>query len=222
MANGFLDWLTKSSERGYPSQGGPDLEWLIRSGDRGYPTTTPAPVPAPAPAPAPAVPAPAARSLADQINEMQSSVGRKDFPTPIPAPQPKSGDAAGSPIEVVRGLQRTNYLPVMDARGRVSYQSEGFIQEQAAKAAATEKARADLLKTKAGTAKDLSLSIPGQIQEYFFNMRKDLQSTLATLPENDARRTSVTKELERLDAILAPKTPFFDAATAAALGRNID
>lgn len=207
MANGFLDWLTKSSERGYPSQGGPDLEWLIRSGDRGYPTTTPAPVPAPAPAPAPAVPAPAARSLADQINEMQSSVGRKDFPTPIPAPQPKSGDAVGSPIEVVRGLQRTNYLPVMDARGRVSYQSEGFIQEQAAKAAAAQKGAAETKKIEAEAAKAASVLPVAQFQEKALERFIRLQDVLDQTDRNDPSYPMIEGEYKWLASVLQPKLP---------------
>lgn len=67
------------------------------------------------------------RTGSNQTSVAEKLMGDNYRVQPEAKAQPKSG-----PISVVRALQNTNYLPVMDQQGRVSYQSEDFTRQKAA------------------------------------------------------------------------------------------
>lgn len=165
---------------------------------------------------------PAARQNTAPLPVREDRARGEPYVTAAQASASRVGGTAGTPISVVRALQNTNYLPVMDAQGRVSYQSEGLIQEQAAKRAAAEQAAAETTKTKAQTAKDLAAAQAGAVTEYYLNRRKGLQAFLEELPESDSRRVPTEAEMKRLDAILAPRTQWIDASVAPAFRQQID
>lgn len=161
------------------------------------------PVSMPGSTPSPAPIAPAA-AIAPRGNGIVSNADVAGTYTP---PVPKAGETSGSPIEIVRGLQRTNYLPMMDAQGRVSYQSEDFMREQAGRAAAAQKSAAETKKIESETAKNASVLPVAQFQEKAFQRFAQLQDVLERTKRDDPEYPFIEGEYKWLASVLQPKLP---------------
>jgi hypothetical protein len=68
---------------------------------------------------------------------------------------PPAQKPAGRPISVVRALQNTDYLPIMNDQGQVQYVSREVLADRASKQQAAAKADADIKKTMSETEKNL-------------------------------------------------------------------
>lgn len=143
--------------------------------------------------------APAGRQNTAPLPAREDRARGEPYVTAAQAAAPQGEAAAGSPISIVRALQNTNYLPVMDAQGRVSYQSEGAIQDRAARAAAAEAAKAKMDLDRSTAIKNVKKSPVEQAQEFEFKRAMDFDRLANTYPEGDDRRA---KAIQTRDAII--------------------
>lgn len=146
-----------------------------------------------------AAPAPARQNTAP-LPAREDRARGEPYVTAAQAAAPKAGDVVGSPMEVVRGLQRTNYLPVLDTRGNVSYQSEDFMKQQAADKVATKlaqvKQEADIAETL--SKREKNLRVPAMDQATLMRLAKvpTLQAVMESPNSTENQRKAARSEMD--------------------------